>query len=1154
MSLAQVQLQDKYTQPAGRVFISGMQALVRLALLQAERDRAAGLNTAGFITGYRGSPVGGYDMELWRARVLLEQAGVRFQPGVNEDLAATAVWGTQQLGLLPGAKHDGVFAIWYGKGPGVDRSGDPIKHGNRQGVSKQGGVLLVVGDDHSGKSSTVAHQSEQALAAHGVPVLYPATVQEYLDFGLAGFALSRFSGAWVALKCVNETAEATATVDLDPTRWQFTRPEGISLPEAGLHVRITFDPLAEEIRQVRFRFPAVHAFVRANRLDRVVIGAPARRLGVVTAGKSFLDVMEALRLLGIDEARAHQLGVSVYKAGLIWPLEPAGLTAFATGHAELLFVEEKAAFLQPQAESALFNLPAGQRPRIVGKQDESGAPLLPADVPLDAAQIARVIAARLRQLGAADDAVLARLQALEALLVERDGRVVGPLARLPYFCSGCPHNTSTKVPEGSLAMSGIGCHAMVIWMGRHTLAPTQMGGEGLNWTGISPFTATPHIFQNLGDGTYFHSGLLAIRGAVTAGVNITYKILYNDAVAMTGGQPVEGHLSPAQIARQVLAERAVRVALVSVEPSKYAGDASLPREVKVHHRDELLTVEREFRQIPGTTVIIYEQTCAAEARRRRKRHEFPDPPRRVFINEAVCEGCGDCSVQSNCLSVTPVETEFGRKRRIDQSSCNKDYSCLKGHCPSFVTIHGGAPRRRAGATLDPALFEGLPEPALPAITGSYDVLIPGIGGTGVVTVGALLGMAAHIEGRGVSIYDMTGLAQKGGAVFSHVRLTARPGEAVAARIGAGQAHLILGCDLVVAAGRDTLGTVAAGQTAAVVNGALVPTAAFQQQPDVDFQQPAMLSALRRAIGDARCHLFDATSASQRLLGNSIGANMVLVGYAWQLGLLPIGLEAIERAIALNGVQVEFNLQAIRLGRVAAAAPDRLESLLGGQVPAAPKALAELVADWERILTDYQDAAYARRYRTLVDRVAALEHERTPGQQGLTEAVARHYFKLLAYKDEYEVARLYSSETFKRQLADEFEGDYRVSINLAPPLLARVDPKTGLTPKREYGAWVFGLFRVLRGMRRLRGTAFDLFGRSAERKLERQLIVDYERLMDEVTGILDDANHATAVRLAELPDRIRGYGHVKQGTVEAVRKLQIELLGQLRAPAAGARAA
>jgi indolepyruvate ferredoxin oxidoreductase len=703
-------------------------------------------------------------------------------------------------------------------------------------------------------------------------------------------------------------------------------------------------------------------------------------------------------------------------------------------------------------------------------------------------------------------------------------------------------------------MSGIGCHAMVIWMGRNTMTPTQMGGEGLNWTGIAPFTATPHIFQNLGDGTYFHSGLLAIRGAVSAGVNITYKILYNDAVAMTGGQPVEGHLSPAQIARQVLAEGAERVALVSVEPSKYSGDAILPREVRVHHRDELLTVEREFRQIPGTTVIIFEQTCAAEARRRRKRHEFPDPPRRVFINEAVCEGCGDCSVQSNCLSVTPVETEFGRKRRIDQSSCNKDYSCLKGHCPSFVTIHGGAPRRRAGATVDPGLFAGLPEPVLPAIAGSYDVLIPGIGGTGVVTVGALLGMAAHLEGRGVSIYDMTGLAQKGGAVFSHVRLTAHPGEPVAARIGAGQAKVILGCDLVVAAGKDTLGTVAAGQTAAVVNGALVPTAAFQQQPDVDFQQPAMLTALRRAVGDARCHVFDATSASQHLLGNTIGANMMLVGYAWQLGLLPIGLEAIERAIELNGVQVDFNRQALRLGRVAAAAPERLEPLLGNRGVAAPLGLADLVADRERILTAYQDAAYARRYRALVDRVAAEERTRAPGRSGLAEAAAKYYFKLLAYKDEYEVARLYSSDAFKRRLQEEFEGDYRVAVNLAPPLFARADPKTGLTPKRQYGTWVFGLFRVLRGMRRLRGTPFDIFGRSAERTLERQLIVDYERLMDDVTDALNQANHATAVLLAELPDRIRGYGHVKQGTVEAARKLQAELLGQLRAPAAGARAA
>ncbi len=1151
-ALANVSLHDKYTQDHGRVFLTGNQALVRLLLLQRQLDVAAGLNTAGFVSGYRGSPLGGYDMELWQNTELLAQSHVVFRPGVNEDLAATAIWGTQQSVLLPGAKYDGVFAIWYGKGPGVDRSGDALKHGNRQGAAPHGGVLVAMGDDHPGKSSTISHQSEQALSAHHIPVLFPSSVQEILEYGLAGWALSRYSGLWVGLKCVNETVEATATVDIDVERFRFVRPEH-ALPPGGLNVnpRPMAQREADEMLVVRHRLPAALAFARANSFDRVVVDSPRRRLGIVTSGKAFVDVQQALSALGIDAARARDLGVRVYKVGMIWPLEPEGLRDFARGHEELLFVEEKAAFVEDQAAKALYHLPADERPRLTGKHDERGNPLLPADVQIQFSDVALVIARRLAALGAIDEPLQRRLALLEGRVAHAKEAAPGPAARTPYFCSGCPHNTSTRVPEGSLALAGIGCHTMAGYMNRRTLMPTQMGGEGLNWTGIAPFTAMNHVFQNLGDGTYFHSGLLAVRGAVAAGVNITYKLLYNDAVAMTGGQPVEGHLSVAEIARQMLAERVRRVVLVSDDPGKFdTHESGLPPEVSLHHRDELDAVQRELRAIPGVTAIIYEQTCAAEKRRRRKRGEFPDPPKRVFINDAVCEGCGDCSVQSNCVSVQPKETEFGRKREIDQSSCNKDYSCVNGFCPSFVTVHGGQLRRPRAAALAPDLFASLAAPPLPAIDRSWNVLIAGVGGTGVVTVGSVLAMAAHLEGKRASVIDMTGLAQKNGAVWSHLRIgeagTALPG----ARIGLAEADLLLGCDLVTAAEKDSVLTLDATRTRAVVNTHLQPTAAFQLDPDLSLDAEAELRPIRANVLHGRLHAVDATTVALKLLGNTIGANFLLVGHALQTGGLPLSLAAVERAIEMNGQAVEFNKRALALGRLAAHDPAAVERELValGPVPTIEPArtVDALVERRTAFLTEYQDAAYAARYRALVELSRTAERVRCRGLDGFAIAVARHYFKLLAYKDEYEVARLHSNGDLARKLAAVFEGDYTVRFHLAPPLLSRPDPLTGRARKREFGPWMLQVFERLASLRRLRGTPLDVFGYSAERRLDRRLIADYEAMIRRLLEEINVDNHALAVEIASLPEHIRGYGLVKAEHLAKARAREQELLARMGA--------
>ncbi len=1117
-SPAPIALDDKYTLAHGRAYMSGVHALVRLPLLQKARDAAAGLDTAGFISGYRGSPLGTYDVALNAARAHLDAHDVVFQAGVNEDLAATALWGTQQVHLYDDATRDGVFGIWYGKGPGVDRSIDVFKHANLAGTAANGGVLVLAGDDHACQSSTTAHQSEQVLAAAMIPVLNPASVQDYLDFGLLGFALSRFSGCWVALKAIAETVESSAVVDLDPERVRVTLPADFTPPADGLGLRWPDTPLEQERRLHGPKMDAVHAFARVNAFDRVMLDTPGARLGIAATGKGYLDVRQALDELGIDDDLARTLGLRVYKIGMSWPLEPQRARAFAEGLDEILVVEEKRPFVEDQLAQLLYGTP--DAPRIVGKRDQDGRPLLPTEGELSAASVAAAIAARLARLHGELASLAAPVARLTQLQAVARSAMVYPL-RTPFFCSGCPHNTSTRVPEGGRALAGIGCHWLALLMPRQTKTFSHMGGEGAAWMGLAPFVRQKHVFQNIGDGTYFHSGLLAIRAAATAGIHITYKILFNDAVAMTGGQAVDGQLTVPQITQQVAAEGARRIAVVTDEPEKYTPATKFAAGTTVHHRDELDAVQRELREIPGLTILIYDQTCAAEKRRRRKRGKMVDPPERVFINDAVCEGCGDCSDQSNCVSVKPLETPDGRKRTIDQSACNKDYSCVKGFCPSFVTVTGGR-LRRASATPPPA---GLPPPAAPSLAEPCAIVITGIGGTGVITVGEMLGMAAHVDGRACTVLDNTGMAQKNGAVTSHVRIAARADELHAVRVGAGAATLVLGCDMVVAASPPTLSAMRAERTRVIVNDTVTPTARFVLDRDMDMQVGPMQRALREAAGAANVEFVPATQLATALMGDAIATNLFMLGYAVQRGLVPLSLAAIERAIELNGTAVESSKAAFAWGRWAAHDRGAVARAAGVTAPPEAEALAALIERHAASLAAYQDGAYAARYRASVARIAAADG-RVDGKSGLTEAVARSLYKLMAYKDEYEVARLYADPAFAAKLAAQLDGDLTLRFHLAPPLLAARDPATGHLRKRAYGPWMLGALRTLAKLKRLRGTPLDVFGRTEERKAERRDIVELEAVVARLADDLDAGNYALAVEIARLPSMLRGFGHVK----------------------------
>ncbi len=1142
--LRKVSLDDKYALDTARAYMTGIEALVRLPMLQHQRDQQRGLNTAAYISGYRGSPLGTVDQAMWKAKPWLARHNVHFQPGINEDLAATAVWGSQQTNLFQGAKYDGVFGMWYGKGPGVDRSMDVIKHANAFGTSRYGGVLAVAGDDHACKSSTLPHQSEHMFIGASVPVLAPANVQEVLDLGVYGWELSRYSGCWVALKAITENMDSAISADIDPNRIEIVLPEEFHLPADGLHARWPDKPLDQEWRLNKYKIYAAREFARVNGLNRVVIDSPTPRFGIITSGKAYLDVMQALDDMGIDQAAAAEIGLRVYKVGMPWPLEPRVTAAFAEGLEEILVVEEKRSIIEDQLTGLLYNCAVHSRPRVFGEFDDKGHDLLPNTGELTPAIVALAIASRLRRFYQSET-MERRIRWIE----EKETSLARPRAtieRVPHFCSGCPHNRSTRVPEGSHALGGIGCHYMATWMpDRETHTFTQMGGEGATWIGQAPFTDAEHVFQNLGDGTYFHSGILAIRAAVSSGVNITYKILYNDAVAMTGGQPVDGTLTVADLILQLRGEGVRRIALVSDEPQRWRGKFGTTAGFSLHHRDEMDALQRELREFKGTSVIVYQQTCAAEKRRRRKKGILKDPAKRLFINDAVCEGCGDCSLKSNCLSVLPRETTLGRKREIDQSACNKDYSCANGFCPSFVTVLGGKLKTSsADLSAAEALFDPLPEPQLPSLERPWNTVVTGVGGTGVLTITALVAMAAHIEGKGCATMNQTGLAQKFGAVVSHVRVSQNQEDIMAVRIPAGEADLLVGCDLVVTSAYEAMGKVARDRSYAVVNAAEVPTSAFILDPDARFPTAEMMEKVMTEVGEESCHFIDATRIATELLGDSIASNLFLLGFAWQRGLVPVSAAALEQAIEMNAVAVNFNKQAFLWGRRCADQPERVLGLLSAPEATAPSTLDEVLADREERLRRYQSTAYADVYSKALEAIRGAD-PRALEPNSITINAARQLYRLMAYKDEYEVARLYSDGEFRRKLEARFEGDFELRFNLAPPLLSRRDALTGELIKREFGAWVQFAFKWLAKFRGLRGTPLDVFGYTAERRQERQDVADYRKLLDSVLAEVDSGNYSVAVELAASVEKLRGYGHVKDRNREQVLEEQAGLLRRLR---------
>jgi indolepyruvate ferredoxin oxidoreductase len=1120
--------------------------------MQRELDRAANLNTAGFISGYRGSPLGMVDQQLWKAKKLLASHDVRFLPAINEELGGTAVLGTQRVESDEERTVDGVFALWYGKGPGVDRAGDALKHGNAYGSSPHGGVLVVAGDDHGCVSSSMPHQSDQAMIAWSMPVVNPSNIADMLEFGLYGWALSRFSGAWVGFKAISETVESGSTVDLDAFQTAWQAPDDFVAPAGGLHNRWPDLPSLTIEARLAAKLDAVRHFARKNSIDTWVAPSRHANVGIVTCGKAHLDLMEALRRLELTVEDLDAAGVRIYKVGLSFPLEVTRLDAFVEGLSEVLVIEEKGPVIEQQIKDHLYNRASGARPVVIGKAAVDGAMLLSALGELRPSRVLPVFAGWLARHKPALDR---REKVVDLVAPQILSNVADSVKRTPYFCSGCPHNTSTKVPEGSVAQAGIGCHFMASWMERDTTGLIQMGGEGVDWASHSMFTKTPHVFQNLGDGTYFHSGILAIRQAVAAKANITYKILYNDAVAMTGGQPVDGSISVPQIARQVEAEGVALLVVVSDEPEKYQGhDDQFPRGTTFHHRGELDAVQRRLRDTPGVTVLIYDQTCAAEKRRRRKKGEFPDPDKRLFINEAVCEGCGDCGVQSNCLSVEPVETELGRKRRIDQSSCNKDYSCVNGFCPSFVTLEGAKLKKAAGTAFDPeALARRVDALALPTLhldDAPYDILITGVGGTGVVTVGALISMAAHLEGKSASVLDFMGFAQKGGSVLSFVRFAATDALLNQVRIDTQQADVLLACDMVVGASADALQTVRHGRTRIVVNTHAIPNASFVTNPDANLHADALIDKMAHAAGAERMQTCDAQALATRFLGDTIGANILMLGLAWQLGLVPVSLAAMMRAIELNNVAVPMNKLAFAIGRLAAADMDALEALR--KTAQAPRIdmnampLPALISDRERRLAEYGGAKYVARYRTLVNAAAAS------GNDAITRAVAATFYKLLAVKDEYEVARLHADPAFRAALEAQFEGtagqDFAVKFNLAPPVLSKA--KNGGAPRKmTFGQWLWPVLGTMAKFRSLRGGVLDPFGKTLERRMERQLADDYETTISRALRALTADNAKDVEALAALFERVRGYGHVKLANLSMVKRRERDLAATLGIEAA-----
>jgi indolepyruvate ferredoxin oxidoreductase len=1119
-------LEDRYTRQTGRAFLTGTQALVRILLDQRDRDIADGINSAGFVSGYRGSPLGGVDLELWRAQKFLKAKHIEFLPAINEDLAATAVLGSQQVESHPQREVEGVFGLWYGKGPGVDRSGDALKHGNAYGSSPHGGVLVVAGDDHGCVSSSMPHQSDVAFMAWFMPTLNPASVAEYLAFSEYGYALSRFSGMWVGFKAISETVESCASIDL-PARRRFATPDYI-MPPGGLHYRWPDLPGPQIEQRLEFKKNAVLAFAATNPIDRKIYDIPDATYGIVTTGKGHLDLMEALQLLGLNETECRRLGIDIYKVGMVWPLAHHDALEFVREKREILVIEEKRGIIESQFKEYFYDYPGHKPERMVGKNEENNSPLVPWVGELSPRLLAPIVARRL-------DAIFPGLglqSRAERLVAKSTGVIkISGATRTPYFCSGCPHNTSTKVPEGSHALAGIGCHFMASWMDRETTSLIQMGGEGVNWAASSRFTGRHHVFQNLGEGTYYHSGSMAIRQAVAAKTNITYKILFNDAVAMTGGQPVDGPITVHGIAHEVRANGVARIAFVSDEPEKFNA-RDFPDGVTFDSRENLDAVQRELREIPGVSVLIYEQECATEKRRRRKRGQLADPPKFAYINDLVCEGCGDCSVESNCLSVEPKETPFGRKRQINLSSCNKDFSCLNGFCPSFVTVERARRRKKGAAEIDVlARADTLAEPERAQMTKPFNLLVTGVGGTGVITVGALVTMAAHLEGKGASVLDFTGFAQKFGPVMSFIRLSADPGDIHQVRIDQGSADALIGCDVVVSSSSKATATYRTGMRA-VINTAEMPTGDIVRNRDASLEGATRLQSIARIIGPQNVRSFDANRISDALFGDTVFANVIMLGAGWQQGLVPVSSDALMRAIELNGVAVEQNKRALACGRLLVTDNDFAASLLGQAEP--EENLDQIIARRADFLIAYQDAGYAERYRRFVNRVRAAERDRAPGSELLTIATARALFKLMAYKDEYEVARLHTQTGFQTRLRREFEGDFKIKYHLAPPMLPGAKDARGRPRKRQFGAWIEPAFRMLARLKILRGTPLDPFGYAPERRMERKLIGWYESLLTELLPLLHAGTVGPLAEIAALPMEIRGYGPVKEAAVEKVQ--------------------
>jgi len=1137
-----ITLDDKYTLEKGRVYVTGTQALVRLPMIQRQRDKLNNLNTSAFISGYRGSPLGMYDKALWTAKKFLKNNDIDFESGLNEDLAATAVWGSQQAGLISESSKDGVFGIWYGKGPGVDRSGDAFKHANSAGTSPHGGVVALLGDDHTAKSSTLAHQSEYAMVDAQIPVFNPANVQEILDYGLLAIALSRYAGVWTSMKCVTATMDSSASVNVDINRVNISKPD-FEMPEEGVSIRWPDDVLGQELRLTNIKIPAVKSFIKANNINKIIWNKGHRKIGIISAGKAYAEVRQALADLSIDEKYAEKLGIHLLKIGVTWPLEESIIEKFSEKFEEIIIFEEKRPLIEDQIKKIMFNHP--NRPKhIVGKLDENLEELIPSTGELMPDFVSEVIAERIVKKNK-DENILNELRLIKQK--DPDTAIIKGIAnRTPYFCSGCPHNTSTKVPEGSKAMAGIGCHFMAAWMDRSTDLFTHMGGEGANWIGMSPYVKDKHIFQNIGDGTYTHSGILAIRAAVSAKVNITYKILFNDATAMTGGQAAEGKPTPAKISHQLYGEGIKRIAIVTDEPEKYGLNANFAQGTSINHRRDIDQVQKELRNWPGVSAMIYDQTCATEKRRRRKRGLMEDPDKRSFINDLVCEGCGDCSKTSNCISIEPLETTLGRKRKVNQSTCNKDFTCVEGFCPSFVTVEGATPKKRKANTksdLPIKIFNKIPQPKEINIDKPYDIIVTGIGGTGVVTIGALIGMASHMENKGVSVLDQVGVAQKGGAVLSHIRIASSPENIHSVKVRKMGANLVLGCDMVVVTTSPVRELMNLKNTHSIINDHETPVAGFVLDPDHSFGGKRIRQIIEKS--SKATNFINSIKLATAMFGDSIASNMFITGYALQKGFIPVKPESMEEAIKLNNIAVEMNLSAFRWGRMAAYDMEFVEKqalpfLTNIEIDHDSYNLDNVIQDRVNILTNYQNLNYAKKYKKIVNKVIKVEKNIEKNNEELSKSVAKYLFKLMAYKDEYEVARLYSDGQFKEKLNNAFDGKLKIKFHLAPPLFAPKDINTGKPRKITLGSWMMPVFSILSKFKFLRGSIFDPFGKTKERKMERYLIEQYLNDIDKILQEINKDNLSLAIQITSIPEIIRGYGHIKEENINEAQEKRKKL--------------